>query len=133
MARIDWVLVCDLAYFDRHARMCTVGITTQLVVPSLPIHLRQIMMVAHVIDPTPGEQVDVGVAVVTPAGMWAAPSSSDNLHIEVAAEYILVTLRDLQLSEEGVYRFQLHLDDDQPAVVNVPVLAVPRPRYAEVH
>ena len=30
MARIDWVLVSDLAFFDRHARLCVVGIATHL-------------------------------------------------------------------------------------------------------
>ena len=45
----------------------------------------------------------------------------DSMHIELAAEYILVTIRDLCLAEEGTYRFALTLDQQQPVVVDVPV------------
>jgi hypothetical protein len=133
MARIDWVRVCDLAYFDRHARMCTVGITTSLVVPAVPVHLREIMMVARIVDQRPGEDIDISVGVQTPSGLFAAPATRDHLHIEVAAEYVLVTIRDLPLREEGVYAFQVKLDAGQPVAVEVPVLAIPREQLAEVH
>jgi hypothetical protein len=133
MARIDWVLVCVLAYFDRHARMCTVGITTSLIVPALPVHLREIMMVARVLDQRPGEEIDISVGVQTPSGLFASPSTSDNLHIEVAYEYVLVTIRDLPLQEVGQYAFQVKLGNSEPVAATIPVLAVPRQQLAEVH
>jgi hypothetical protein len=133
MARIDWVLVCDLAYFDRYARMCTVGITTNLIVRALPIHLREIMMVARVVDQQPGDEIDISVGVQTPSGLFAVPSTSDNLHIEVAREYVLVTIRDLPLNEEGVYAFQVKLGTFPAVGVDVPVLAIPQEQLAEVH
>ena len=124
MTRIDWMLVCDLAYFDQQARLCTVGITTHFLVPSVPVSLRHIMMVARLADPQPGTRMDIGVAVSTPRGQWIAPTESDDLQIEVASQYILVTLRDLPLREEGTYRFALHLDPEQQVAVDVPVFVM---------
>jgi hypothetical protein len=132
MARIDWAVVADVAFFDRHARLCMVGIATRLLVPALPVIVRQMMVVARVVDPHPGEEMDVGAAVLTPTGQWAVPDDPDNVHIEVAAEYVLVTLRDLPLNEEGTYRFSVHLDQ-QIVAVDVPVCVMPARRYAEVH
>lgn len=125
MARVEWMHVCELAYFDRHARMCMVGITTHLVVPALPLRMRQIMMVAHVVDLEPGGRINVSVAVATPDGEWIAPTASDDIHIEVASEYVLVTLRDLPLKDEGTYRFALHVDPQQFITVDMPVFAMP--------
>ena len=48
MAHIEWMHLCELAYFDRQSRLCMVGMTTHLVLPSLPVRMRQIMMVARV-------------------------------------------------------------------------------------
>ena len=49
VASIDWAFVCDLAYFDRHDRLCIVGITQKFVFPRLPVGLHQIMLVAHLV------------------------------------------------------------------------------------
>ena len=133
MARIEWVLLCDLAYLDRYGRVCTVGITTSLIVPAVPVHLREIMMVARVVDQRPGHDIDISVAVRTPSGLFATPSSSDNLHIEVANEYVLVTIRDLPLQDEGLYAFQVTLGSGSPVAVEIPVFAIPREQHAGVH
>jgi hypothetical protein len=42
MARIDWALACDLAFFDRQDRLCIVGITRRLPVPRLPLAINQL-------------------------------------------------------------------------------------------
>jgi hypothetical protein len=132
MAHIDWVLVADLAYLDQRGRLCTVGVVTKLLVPSLPIVMRQIMVVARVSDPLPGEEIGIGVAVLTPTGQWAEPDDPNSVQIEVAAEYLLVTLRDLPLMEEGTYRFAVYLDE-QTMAVEVPVCLPMSRRHAEVH
>lgn len=133
MARIEWMHVCDLAYFDRHARMCMVGLTTHLVVPALPLRMRQIMLVAHVVDLEPGGRVDISVAVSTPDGQWISPGLSDDVHIEVASEYVLVTLRDLPLKDEGTYRLALQLGPQQFITADVPVFVMPTAQAAQLH
>ncbi|HUK32401.1 MAG TPA: hypothetical protein VLV86_00735 [Vicinamibacterales bacterium] len=132
MARIDWMLGCELAYFERHGRLCMVGVTTELLLPSLPLSMRQMMFVARVTDRAPGEALSVGFAVATPDGQWIAPSKDDDIHIEVVSEYVLLTIRDLPFRQEGVYRFGLHIGE-QFAAIDLPVLALSTSRPAEYH
>jgi hypothetical protein len=133
MAHIDWMHLCELAYFDRQSRLCIVGMTTHFVLPSLPIRLRQIMIVARVADARPGERLDVGFGLATPAGVWISPNSTDDVHVEVTGEHILVTLRDVPFREEGAHQFGIQLGTQQLATVDVPVVIMPATQPAEFH
>jgi hypothetical protein len=44
MARIDWARLCELAFLDAHGRLCLIGVTTHLPVPSLPLAVHQLMI-----------------------------------------------------------------------------------------
>jgi len=134
MAHIEWMHVCELAYFDRQSRLCMVGMTTHLVLPSLPVRMRQIMMVARVADAMPGERLNVGFGLATPSGMWISPNSDDDVHVEVTGEHILVTLRDVPFKEEGAHRFGIQLGPQQLSTVDVPVVVqIPARQPAEFH
>ena len=50
MARIDWALLCDVAFMDRLGRLCVIGVTREFFVPTLPIALHQVMLVARLTD-----------------------------------------------------------------------------------
>jgi hypothetical protein len=133
MAHIDWIHLCELAYFDRQGRLCIVGMTTHFVLPALPIRLRQIMLVARVAEARPGVRLDVGFGLATPAGIWMSPNSDDDVHVEVAGDYILVTLRDVPFQEEGGHRFGIQLGPQQLTTVDVPVVIMPAAQPAEYH
>src|SRR5262245_3431359 len=123
MARIDWAVLCDLAFFDRQDRLCIVGITRKLPAPSLPLAISQMMLVARLTEIQPVEEIALSVAVVTPKGVLTTSNSRDCILVEMANQYVLVTLRDLPLHEEGIYRFRLALNGQAPVFVDVPVLA----------
>ena len=133
MAHIDWMLACELAYFDRQARMCMVGVMTDLRLPSVPLQMRQMMLVARLADRAPGAAMDVGFAIATPDGRWIGPSGDDDIHIEVAFEYILITIRDLPFTTEGMYQFGLRVNPDQFVTVAMPVLVAASATAAECH
>jgi len=133
MARIEWMLACELAYFDRHARLCMVGVTTQLLVPALPLSMRQLMMVARLVDRIPNQALDVGFAIATPDGQWIGPSNEDDIHIEVASEYVLITVRDVPFRQEGMYRFGLRFDQTQFVSIDIPVLVLSVSNPLECH
>jgi hypothetical protein len=59
------------------------------------------MLVARVVDSLASEQMDVGVAVLSPSGRWPLADDPGHGHVEVTDEYVLVTLRDAALTEEG--------------------------------
>jgi uncharacterized protein DUF6941 len=134
MARIDWAQLCELAFLDDRGQICLIGVTTHLPVPSLPIAVRQLMIAARVVNARHGDVVDVSVSILTPRGLLAQPDSQGAMEYAVAGgEYLLITLRDLPLTEEGMYRVLLSVGDDVPAMFEVPVeLLFERPRM-EVH
>lgn len=133
MARIDWAVLCDVAFMDRQDRLCVIGVTRRFPVPRLPIALHQVMLVAHLTDIQPGEEIGIAVSVVSPNGCSVRPKTSESVVIEMAGEYVLATLRDVPLSEEGLYRFEIALTGQPPASVSVSVLAAERPIVAHCH
>jgi hypothetical protein len=84
-------------------------------------------------DIRPVEKVDIAIAVVTPSGMWTRPTDSQSVVTEMSGEYVLVTLRGIPLTEEGVYGFQISLQRQSPVTIKIPVLTVQSPALAELH
>ena len=123
MARIDWAVVCDHAYLDRHDQLCMIGVVRSLQAPQLPLVAHRLMLVARLADIQPVDEVQFALGVVTPRGLHIARPGSDNLLIEMAGEYVLATLRDVRLCEEGVYRFQIQLRGQPVVAVQVPLMA----------
>lgn len=131
MARIDWVLLCEQAFFDQHERISVMGVATHLRVPSLPLAIGEIMMVARIIDASPGDEMKVGVAIGTPRGQWTQPKS-DGFQVEQTGESLLVTLREVPLTEAGTYRFALALGE-QEVEIEVPVVLVSTTERPSIH
>jgi len=133
MARVASAHLCELAFLDNCDRLCIVGLTRRLPVPTLPLAVNQLMIAAHVVDVRPGETIDLGVSIEMPSGLSTAPEQPDGIQVTVYAEYVLITLRQIPLLEEGVYRFTIALGKQEPMMIDVPVLRVSQPAYAEVH
>jgi hypothetical protein len=131
VATIDWVLLCDRAFLDRHERISVIGVATHFPVASLPLAISQTMMVARIIDARPGDELEIGVAIATPRGLWTQPGPA-GCQMEQAGEYLLVTLRDVPLTEAGTYRFVLALGQ-QEVVVEVPVVVLSTPERIGVN
>lgn len=80
------------------------------------------MIAAHVVDVRVGDELNVEAWITTPRGIAAAPNHPDGLSVTVAAEYLLLTLRDVPLSEEGIYQICVAIDGGTPVTLDVPVL-----------
>jgi hypothetical protein len=133
MARIDWAQLCELAFLDNCDRLCMIGITNRFPVPSLPVAVNQIMIAARVVDVRPGQEFDVGLSVATPSGLWTAPNDPDGYEVGIAGEYVLITLRNLPLHQEGIYRFEVSVDAGVPVALEIPAFLVSRPRHEAIH
>jgi hypothetical protein len=133
VARLDWVLACDLAFFDRQDRLCMIGVSQRFPVPRLPVALNQLMLVAKLTDLATMDEVEITIDVRGPSGLWTTPSTSEGVLIEMAGEYVLVTLRGLPLIEEGLYRFDVRLRGQPSMSVTIPVLVAGSSMHAEVH
>ncbi len=53
--------------------------------------------------------------------------------MEIAGEYALITLRQMPLTAEGVYRFLVSVGPERPVTLDIPVLIVSKSVHAEVH
>src|ERR1700738_1173688 len=133
MARLEWAQLCEMAFLDSCNRLCLIGVTTRFPVPSLPLAVHHLMFAGRVVDIRPGEEIDVEVAIATPNKLWTIPNGPEGLEISLAAEYVFITLRDLPLTEEGMYRFVVSLGAERPLTLDIPVLLVVKPAYAEIH
>src|SRR5262245_47744858 len=102
MAKIEWAHLCELAFIDKYDRLCMIGVTTRFPVPSLPLFVRQLMIAARMVDIQPVENFPIAVSVATPSRRLV-PDNVDGFDVNIVAEYILITLRDVPLSEEGLY------------------------------
>ena len=123
MARIDWMVVCDMAYFDRLDRLCIVGITQKFVFPRLPVGLHQIMVVAHLVDIEPEDEISVRVSLDVPDGLSGVVPLVQGQSVQVDGEYVLATLRDVPFTQEGTYRFGVSIGDAAPSVAEICVWA----------
>ncbi len=134
MPRIDWAVLCELAFLDRRDRLCMIGVTTQLAVPHLPAVVNQLMIVARLAGLQRVEEIQIAAAVVTPRDKWATPVDDGGLTIEMAREHVLVTLRGIPLKEEGTYTFRLLVSGLPPVDIGVPVtVAGTRTAPARLH
>src|SRR5215471_5689881 len=128
MIRIDWAQLCEMAFLDNCDRLCMIGVMTRFPAPTLPIAMRQLMIVVRIADVQSKESFGVGVLMVTPSGLSLSPRHTDGFDITVTAEYIFITLRDIPLKEEGMYRFSVAVGKGDPVSIDVPVrLVVNRP------
>jgi hypothetical protein len=132
MPKIKWAELCELALVDKFDRLCMIGVTTRLPAPSIPLFLRQLMIAARIADVQPDQPLGVGVSMITPSGRWLTPDQDDGFDVRVDAEYILLTLRDVPLSEEGLYRFEVSVNNGEPVALEVLVVLVSKRVDAEI-
>lgn len=132
MAKIESAQLCELAFLDDCDRLCLVGVTTRLPVPSLPLAVHQLMIAARLVDVTPGETIAVDLSITTPRGR-PTPCPPGDLEISVDGEYILIRLSSLPLTDEGVHRFVLSVGTASQMAFEVPVVLVSRPLSPEIH
>lgn len=134
MARLDWAVLCDLAYLDRFDRLCIVGIARELTPPTLPSTLSRLMLVGRLTELARVERVEITVGILTPGGAYlAADSDSDQLRIEMAREYVMVTFTDLPLLEAGIYSFRVQIGDRSAISLDVPVFDTGSHQATAVH
>jgi hypothetical protein len=118
MARIDWALLCDAAFLDAQNRLCVVGVIDRLPVSQLPLAIGRMTLVARLTDIEAVDQVRLSVGIVAPSGSLVP---SGDCAVKMVREYMLVTIHNWPIHEEGTYRFRVDLSTERPVFVNVAV------------
>jgi hypothetical protein len=133
MIRIEWVQLCEMAFLDDCDRLCVIGIMARFHAPQLPIAMRQLMIVVRIAGVQAEESFGIGVSMLTPSAVSLTPKPED-VDIALTADYILITLRDIPLAEEGTHRFTVTVGKGDPVSIDVPVrLVVNRAEAANAH
>src|SRR5262249_20056143 len=133
MARMDWAQLCELAFLDDCDRLCMIGIMTRFPVPSLPIAMRQMMIVARIVDVQSGESFGVGVSLTTPSGFSIAAHQTDGFEVGIAAESVSIPLRKTPFAEKGTPRPLVSIGDGDPAVLDIPARLAGNPPQPDRH
>jgi len=134
MAAIEWMVLCESAFFDETGRLCLVGIAKDFPLPSMPLLLHQHVPVARIGKIRNGEDLALSFMLRSPSSQWINSESSDAISVRVFQDYLLMTLRNLPLREEGIYRFELSMNDQPAAAIEIPVWLVPnRSNSVNVH
>jgi hypothetical protein len=133
MATIAWLQLCETAFLDNCDRLCVIGLVNRFLVPTLPIAVHQVMLAGRVVDTRPSEEIEVGVSITTPSGLSPLPDDPHCIEISNAGEYVLVTLRQFPLNEEGVYRFSVSIVKGEPVTLEIPVFLVSSVVHAQIH
>jgi hypothetical protein len=113
MAHIEWLQLCDTAFLDNRDRLCVISVINRFPVPVLPIAVHQLTLVASGLSPSPDDPQCIDIAK--------------------AGEYVLVTLRQFPLPEEGMYRFTVSLVSGNSLSLDIPVLIISRPAHLQIH
>ncbi len=107
-ALVDWAVVCDLAHFDSLDRLCLFGIETA---GRISVRCRP----AFTVSPLPCIFTTAGSATVTvcrsssrpPQGEGGAADEVLDFAVESRGEYVIVHMPGFQLTEEGIYRYEV--------------------------
>ena len=132
MTTVDWVGLCDLAYFDRFNRLCMFGLETSGQIRTLPAGNNRLALAIHLRDRDPHDAPDVALFVTSPHGhRWTADEVRD-FCVESRGDYVLILMPSISLAEEGVYRFEVACGSREPTMCEVSVL-VHSHRPARMH
>jgi hypothetical protein len=117
-----WALICDAAFFDITGRLCITGINCRLNFPQLPLTVRDLVIVVAFDGGAPDRlRVRLKDLVTMPSGQQGGPNP-DKMIIETSKDYLLIHLRDIPMTDEGVYRTVVSMDGEPFASVELPVL-----------
>ena len=87
MPRVEWALLCDLAYFDANNNLCVIGAQTQTPVPTLSAGTHRLTIAAR---PRRPHTPDVAVSIHLP-DRSPPDSIPEYVDIESVGNYPLAT------------------------------------------
>jgi hypothetical protein len=122
MARVEWALLCDLAYFDAYGHLCVIGAHTQCPVPMLVAGTHRITIAARVVGLRP--RPDVVVSVSTPDGRRSATTWCERIEVEALGDDLLIRLGGVPVMPEGMYRLDVLVNGEERSAIDLPVQVV---------
>lgn len=127
MPTTAWALLCHRVLLDDEGRLCLQSLIDSLTVPTLPILVREVTVVAKVANAVITPDLDVRIDIATPDGQWSVPADAEAMQLFVAGDVIVATIRSLPIAAHGVYRFDVSIGGQLAAAVELPVFPAAEP------
>jgi hypothetical protein len=119
MPRVEWAVLCDLAYFDAGRNLCVIGMQTQTVPAFLP-GARRFAIAARV--PGLGSDPAVSVSLSTPDLAPAARVDCEHVRIEAVGDHLVLNLGVPPLVDDGIYRFEVRVGQRPALALDLPIV-----------
>jgi hypothetical protein len=125
MPRVEWAVLCDLAYFDAGRNLCVIGVQTQAV-PAFSPGARRFAIAALV----PGLRPDpsVSVSLSTPDEAPTASVNCEHVQVEAVGDHLVLNIGVPPLVDNGIYRFEVRLGSRPAVALDVPIVIVGTPQ-----
>jgi hypothetical protein len=125
MPRVEWAVLCDLAYFDAGRNLCMIGMQTQAV-PAFSPGARRFAIAAHV----PGLRPDpsVSVSLSTPDEAPTARVDCEHVQIEAVGDHLVLNIGVAPLVDHGIYRFEVSLGSRPALSLDLPIVIAGTPQ-----
>ncbi len=119
MPRVEWAVLCDLAYFDAGRNLCVFGVQTQAV-PAFSPGVRRFAIAARV----PGLRPDpsVSVSLSTPDEVSGASTGCEQLRVEASGDHLVLNIGVAPLVDHGIYRFEIRLGSQPGLALDLPII-----------
>jgi hypothetical protein len=122
----EWAFICFRAFFDDDHQLFVERLVRRFNVPKLGIAFTEFTIVTVLkTRPREGENVNINLDILTPSGTHCNPQDPNAVRIECGNDFLLLTLKEMPILEEGTYRFNIRVNGLPLTTVEMPVRVLP--------
>lgn len=116
-------MLCHRVSLDDCGRLSLHSVIDGLTAPELPIHVREMTVVAKLDHAPVATELGLRIAVARPLDLGDIPEDTYGTELFVTGQYAMGRLLGLPIIEQGIHRIEVALMGQAPSVVDVPVFA----------
>jgi len=124
VAKCDWAIVCDHAFFDEDRKMCMVGVFDRIFARAVPATHLQAFLVLKLVG-EPKEKAKVRVDIIRPYGDVLGKIEGTSELGDDGTSQLKLGIRGLPLPDFGIYAFNIYIADELDKTIGVTVTRIP--------
>jgi hypothetical protein len=124
VAKCDWAIVCDHAFFDEERKICMVGVFDRIFAKSVPATHLQAFLVLKLVG-EPKEKARVKVDIVRPTGDVLGKIEGTSELGDDGTSQLKLGMRGLPLPDFGIYAVNIYIADQLEKTIGITVSRTP--------
>ena len=124
VAKCDWAIVCDHAFFDEDRKMCMVGVFDRIFAKTVPATHLQAFLVLKLVG-EPKEKAKIRVDIVRPTGDVLGKIEGTSELGDDGTSQLKLGIRGLPLPDFGIYAFNIYIAAELDRTIGVTVAPTP--------